>query len=620
MAQRRQIRRRVRRARPKVRRAPSPSAAGIRTEAKQSLSGDGGLMIGGVHDPAEKAADRMADRVMRMPASEPIVHRKCEGCEDEEKKARRMPEEPDKEEIVQTKPVSKPAAVAPGVGAVAASPGAATAIRSMGTGKPLTRTERAFFEPRFGADLSSVRIHDGPAADKASRGIDARAFTLGKDIAFARGEYTPGAPSGRRLMAHELAHMAQQRGELRTRGQRTIRRTPDCKNEAAVKKVIAANPRKYPAGVTMEIFKIDKEKNLGDVAKKFEKENKVKNAHELALELVKLNKKKWVRKGKCVIAIKGWVSTGWTAKEKRVNCAERIAGFKTAKATRSYTDWVEIKVEKKDDSYPKIVVRAEKEKPGLVGEGRRGVYEDLVRKLNHPWIKALNEGECVALPVGWKDRNIGSIPDEVKALNKASAKARRIDVIATIYAEQSHSSKDATINKRLDKQREYIYYSMLLRVKLSKFPAKLKDVITSGTYHGRRPKKGKGTYRDNYLPAKEYLEKGTTKKPLNVAAVKDIRALVGKKKPKPPIDAGPYYFHWDPKETPTAETEYQKVKKAELKKGTGKKAASAKAEKSGATEQAKHLGATEPGAWLKKIAGRNKGKETERIGSIYIYK
>lgn len=222
MAKRHRIRRKVRRSRPRVRRAPVSSAANVRMDAKQSMSGQGGLMIGGVLDPAEKAADRTADRVMRMPASQPVVHRKCEACEGDEKKVQRAPEEPEKEDVVQAKvqarASAKSAPVASGAGATAASPGAAKAIRSMGRGQPLARVERAFFEPRMGTDLSSVRVHDGPAADKANRAINARAFTLGNDIAFAKGEHRPGTEAGRHLMAHELAHV---KGEARA-ARRTV--------------------------------------------------------------------------------------------------------------------------------------------------------------------------------------------------------------------------------------------------------------------------------------------------------------------------------------------------------------------------------------------------------------
>lgn len=77
-------------------------------------------------------------------------------------------------------------------------------------GTPLPASERAFFEPRFGRSFDDVRIHDGARADAASRSISARAFTLGGDIAFSKGEYRPGTVEGRHLLAHELTHTVQQ--------------------------------------------------------------------------------------------------------------------------------------------------------------------------------------------------------------------------------------------------------------------------------------------------------------------------------------------------------------------------------------------------------------------------
>jgi hypothetical protein len=79
-------------------------------------------------------------------------------------------------------------------------------------GAPLAADLRSYFEPRFGHDFSRVRIHDNAAASAAAQSINARAFTLGRDIAFAPGEYAPGTPQGRRLLAHELAHVVQQTG------------------------------------------------------------------------------------------------------------------------------------------------------------------------------------------------------------------------------------------------------------------------------------------------------------------------------------------------------------------------------------------------------------------------
>lgn len=81
--------------------------------------------------------------------------------------------------------------------------GAAAAAVAQG-GEPLSPVQRDYFEPRFGADLSGVRVHTHPAAVAAARGIGATAYTLGSAIAL-----TPQADRSR-VMAHELAHVVQQ--------------------------------------------------------------------------------------------------------------------------------------------------------------------------------------------------------------------------------------------------------------------------------------------------------------------------------------------------------------------------------------------------------------------------
>ncbi len=81
-----------------------------------------------------------------------------------------------------------------------------------GGGEPLPDEDRAFFEQRMGADFSGVRVHTGGTAEATSQGLQARAYTVGSDIAFNQGEYQPGTPDGRRLLAHELTHVVQQGG------------------------------------------------------------------------------------------------------------------------------------------------------------------------------------------------------------------------------------------------------------------------------------------------------------------------------------------------------------------------------------------------------------------------
>ncbi|MBL8298418.1 MAG: DUF4157 domain-containing protein [Rhodanobacteraceae bacterium] len=78
-------------------------------------------------------------------------------------------------------------------------------------GRPLEDGVRAQMESRFGEDFGHVRIHaDMRAADHAAR-LDANAYTLGEHIVFDEGRYAPDTVGGRRLLAHELAHVVQQR-------------------------------------------------------------------------------------------------------------------------------------------------------------------------------------------------------------------------------------------------------------------------------------------------------------------------------------------------------------------------------------------------------------------------
>ena len=69
---------------------------------------------------------------------------------------------------------------------------------------------RARVEATTGADLSAARVHTGAAAQESAAALRARAFTVGSDIHFAAGQYQPGTAAGGHLLAHELAHAAQQ--------------------------------------------------------------------------------------------------------------------------------------------------------------------------------------------------------------------------------------------------------------------------------------------------------------------------------------------------------------------------------------------------------------------------
>jgi hypothetical protein len=103
-------------------------------------------------------------------------------------------------------------------------------------GAVLPRAERDYFEPRLGRDLNDVRLHTGPAAKDLTNHLGARAFAVGGDIVFGEGEFAPGTLAGRRLLAHELAHVAQSGSAppLASSGPPVVRRQPDDADDPAI--------------------------------------------------------------------------------------------------------------------------------------------------------------------------------------------------------------------------------------------------------------------------------------------------------------------------------------------------------------------------------------------------
>lgn len=97
------------------------------------------------------------------------------------------------------RPATPDATVSPAVRAVIGS-----------SGQPLDPVARAFFESRFGHDFRQVEIHADPAAAASARAIGAQAYTVGNHVVFGAQHHDPQSRDGRRLLAHELAHVVQQ--------------------------------------------------------------------------------------------------------------------------------------------------------------------------------------------------------------------------------------------------------------------------------------------------------------------------------------------------------------------------------------------------------------------------
>ena len=80
-------------------------------------------------------------------------------------------------------------------------------------GQPLSKSERTYFEPRFGRDFCQMRVNADTRAVEVARAVNAQAFTVGQDVVFGAGQYAPESSTGQRLMAHELTHVVQQSGK-----------------------------------------------------------------------------------------------------------------------------------------------------------------------------------------------------------------------------------------------------------------------------------------------------------------------------------------------------------------------------------------------------------------------
>jgi len=90
-------------------------------------------------------------------------------------------------------------------------PADAQTLFNGGGGQPLDDTTRSFMESRFHHDFSQVRVHTNSLAEKSAEGLDANAYAVGNHIVFGAGRYRPQTTGGNRLLAHELAHVVQQR-------------------------------------------------------------------------------------------------------------------------------------------------------------------------------------------------------------------------------------------------------------------------------------------------------------------------------------------------------------------------------------------------------------------------
>lgn len=159
------------------------------------------LKVGAVDDPLEHEADRVADQVTRTPDPKASATCLASAPQSEMQAGGKKDEDTQRLQIIPRSALRSQTSAFPYV--------AGHVVQS--SGQMLDADVRAYFEPRFGHDFSAVRVHTDDCAAASAASMGASAFTVGSSIAFAAGRYDPDTPAGRRLLAHELTHVVQQR-------------------------------------------------------------------------------------------------------------------------------------------------------------------------------------------------------------------------------------------------------------------------------------------------------------------------------------------------------------------------------------------------------------------------
>ena len=169
----------------------SPDVAVEESGSPQFVPTPAPLLVGRVDDPAETAADRMADTVLERLAPMGPISGQHEPA------------------------VTRRSSAGAESGAIGAAGGRLDAesgqdiASARGGGRPLPATVLERMETGFGRSFAGVRLHDDERAATLARRMTARAFTTGSDIFLGGGAARPTEPGGERLLAHELAHVVQ---------------------------------------------------------------------------------------------------------------------------------------------------------------------------------------------------------------------------------------------------------------------------------------------------------------------------------------------------------------------------------------------------------------------------
>lgn len=224
---------------------PPPGGGTTRTESIGRLAIRRSAAVGAVDDPMERHADAVAESVVRQASIPPTPPASPVSASPAPAAA------PGTAPPVPGATVARTPGTGPGAGAHEPAAGAGGGPVSAevesgldatrGSGAALEPEVRVEFERALGVDLSGVRVHTDPAADRLADQLGAIAFTRGSDVYFRTGRYQPASADGRRLLAHELAHVRQAVGpkpETAEKPEAVVRRKPGAGTETDSRPVL----------------------------------------------------------------------------------------------------------------------------------------------------------------------------------------------------------------------------------------------------------------------------------------------------------------------------------------------------------------------------------------------
>ena len=172
--------------------------------------------------------------------SAPVIQRKCEGCEEDDKKVQRQPEKKEEEKIMKAEDKKEEEKIVQkkedkkeeekvmkkedkkeeeklqkkeANSSSSSVGGISNYVSSLNSkGSPLPAQVNQFFSSRMGYDFSNVKVHTDKEAATSAKEVNAKAYSIGNHVVFNDGQFNTDSEPGKKLMAHELAHVIQQNG------------------------------------------------------------------------------------------------------------------------------------------------------------------------------------------------------------------------------------------------------------------------------------------------------------------------------------------------------------------------------------------------------------------------